>query len=186
MTRLLLAYPVRTTRFTSAFIDSGANWAPRPVGMKCPGLELLGKMGLISQRGDWLFPATLLPPFPQSSKMKVNVHKTLEKNSNFSVWILSVWCETQFVKTQLFCPKTDLGELWAAVPWVWYCCRGSGFGVRRWRSAPPRRCQREVRKEGPHLWRRLPFCSKKLPFLQGVQITHVTERFWCVLQDWKS
>jgi len=60
VTRLLLAYPVRTTRFTSTFIDSGANWAPRPAGMKCPGLELLGKPGFIPQIAELLFPPTLL------------------------------------------------------------------------------------------------------------------------------
>lgn len=63
VTRLfLLAYPARTTRFTSAFIDCGANWAPRPVGIKCPGLELLGKLGFILQIADLLFPPTLLSP----------------------------------------------------------------------------------------------------------------------------
>lgn len=49
--------------------------------------------------------------------MKVDVDKNFENNSNFSTYILSVWCEIQFVKTQLFCPRTDLAELGAPMPW---------------------------------------------------------------------
>ena len=67
VTRLLLAYSVRTTRFTSAFIDSGANWAPRPAGIKRPGLELLGKRGFILQIADLFLPTLLLPSAPSQA-----------------------------------------------------------------------------------------------------------------------